>query len=77
MLWLTRMMVLPSALSRRIRSSTCAVSFTPSAAVGSSITISSAFQRSAREIATACRCPPDRFSTAMSMSAIVTPSRAM
>ena len=55
---------LPVGLSRRIRSSTCAVSFTPSAAVGSSITISSALSRSAREIATAWRWPPDRFSTA-------------
>ena len=48
-----RMTVRPSARRRRMRSRTCAVSLTPSAAVGSSMMISSASQRRARPIATA------------------------
>ena len=68
MLWLIRMTVRRSALSLRMRSSTSALSLTPRAAVGSSMMMISAFQRSAREIATAWRCPPESRSTGRVMS---------
>ena len=59
MLWLIRITVVPPRCNSRMRSSTWRLSATPSAAVGSSMITSRAFQWSARAIATACRCPPD------------------
>ena len=49
-----RMIVVPPAASRRTISCRCCVSCAPSAAVGSSITISCASRESARRISTFC-----------------------
>ena len=68
MLWLINTTVCPSPFNRRTNANTCAVSRTPNAAVGSSMMMTSAFHRSARAIATACRCPPDNPSTTRPIS---------
>ncbi len=59
MSWLMRKMPMPSCLSWRIRSRTCAVSAGPSAAVGSSMMRILALKWTARAMATAWRWPPD------------------
>ena len=56
--------------------STCAVSCTPSAAVGSSMMISFEAKVAVRAIATHCRCPPDMWRMVLSRLGILTPVRS-
>src|SRR6266516_4296721 len=65
MLWLIRTTGRPLSLIRRIRSSTCPVSRTPSAAVGSSMMTSLLAKAAARATATPWRWPPERSSTGL------------
>ncbi len=53
--------------------STCAVSCTPSAAVGSSMIVSREWKVAVRAIATHCRWPPDIRSMVLWMLGILTP----
>ena len=55
-----RMIACPSSRRRTISSSTRAVSWTPRAAVGSSMMMSLEANPAARQIETACRWPPER-----------------
>ena len=64
MLWLIRMTGKPRSRRSRIILSTCADSFTPSAAVGSSRMMTLLPNAAARATATAWRWPPDSVSTA-------------
>ena len=63
MLWLIMTTPSPRSRSRSMRSSTSAVCATPSAAVGSSSTITRGFPSSERAIATVWRWPPDSEAT--------------
>ena len=58
-LWLMSSTAWPSSRSRRMSSSTLAVSWTPSAAVGSSMMTSLELKPAARQMATAWRWPPE------------------
>ena len=59
MLWLIRISGSPCSFSVRMMFSTCAVSCTPSAAVGSSMMVSLEWKVAVRAIATHWRWPPD------------------
>ena len=67
MLWLIRMTGRPRSRTSRISCSTRLPSLTPSAAVGSSRMTTLLPNAAERATATACRCPPDRLSTACPM----------
>ena len=56
--WQASKIVVPCSRSLMISSSTCAASFTPSEAVGSSRASSRGLRPMARATATSCRCPP-------------------
>ena len=59
MLWLTRIVAMPSVLSLVMSPSTASVCCTPSAAAGSSMMTTRLPHSTARATATACRWPPD------------------
>ncbi len=73
MLWLIRISGSPCSLSVRMMFSTCAVSCTPSAAVGSSMMVSFEWKVAVRAIATHCRWPPDMYWMVLLMLGILTP----
>ena len=68
MLWLMSTTAMPVSLMRFTRSSVRAVCTTPRAAVGSSMNTTRLAHIAARQIATLCRCPPDRLAMGASMS---------
>ena len=77
MLWLMRITGRPLSRTRRISSSTMLPSFTPRAAVGSSMMTTWRANAAARATATHWRWPPDNVSTACVMERMPTFSSAM
>ena len=73
MLWLIRISGSPCSFRVRMMFSTCAVSCTPSAAVGSSMMVSFEWKVAVRAIATHWRWPPDMFWMVLLMFGIFTP----
>mmetsp|Transcript_8147 Transcript_8147/g.13918 ORF Transcript_8147/g.13918 Transcript_8147/m.13918 type:complete len:136 (+) Transcript_8147:314-721(+) len=71
MLWLIRMIGIPRARTSLMSSSTLRLSFTPKAAVGSSMIMNLVAKAAARATATPWRCPPDRVSTGCLMDCTV------
>ena len=76
-MWLIRTTARPRSAIERASFSTCIDSRTPSAAVGSSISIARVAQKAARATATACRWPPERCEIGTPVSrGMLTPSVA-